>query len=187
MRRQRHLNRIRKPKVHITYEPERGEQRELPFVVGVIGDFSGDPASPLKRFSEREFTAVERDDLDDKMARQMKPGLHLKVKNVPRADGSDMRVELKFRRMQDFEPSRIVEQVPSLRKLLQIRKKLKDLEENIRHSTHFEEDLDAVLRDNTDVTEQKKRGSPGVPESVSPEDGQTDRRRPGVAPPSTEN
>lgn len=186
MRRQRHPNRIRKPKVHITYEPERGEHRELPFVVGVIGDFSGDPASPLNRFSEREFTAVEHDDLDDKMARQMKPGLHLRVKNIARADGSDMRVELKFRRMHDFEPSCIVEQVPSLKKLLEIRKKLKDLEENIRHSTHFEENLGAVLRDYTDVTEQDKRGSPGAPGDVDPEDGQTNRRRPGVAPQSTE-
>ena len=114
MPRQRYSDRIRSPKVHITYESETGPRQELPFVVGVIGDFSGDPAAPLERLSEREFTPVKHDDLDDKMGRQMKPGLRLRVKDALKADGSEMMIELKFRRMEDFEPSGIVRQAASM-------------------------------------------------------------------------
>ena len=184
MPRQRHSDRIRSPKVHITYESEAGPRQELPFVVGVIGDFSGDPAAPLERFSEREFTPVKHDDLDDRMVRQMKPGLRLRVKDALKADGSEMMIELKFRRMEDFEPSGIVRQVPVLERLLQVRNRLNDLEESISRSKDFEKDLAAALRGSPDGAEPEGPGPCGAREASNPEHGQTPRRGPGTARPS---
>src|SRR5215813_1727368 len=104
------LNRVRKPRVHITYdvETEGAEiQRELPFVVGVMGDFSGDPTTPLKALEDRKFAAIDRDNFNDVMA-SMAPGLKLKVDNKLADDGTQMGVDLKFKSMDDFEPAKIV-------------------------------------------------------------------------------
>jgi type VI secretion system protein ImpB len=93
------LNRVRKPRVHITYNVETdGAQveRELPFVVGVMGDFSGDPTQPLRSLADRKFTQIDSDNFNDVMAR-MAPGLNIKVENKLADDGSDMAVALKFK------------------------------------------------------------------------------------------
>ncbi len=90
------LKRVRKPRVHITYEVEtEGAEilRELPFVVGIMGDFSGDPTQPLRPLSERKFIQIDRDNFNDVMAR-MTPGLKLRVENKLADDGSEMAVEL---------------------------------------------------------------------------------------------
>ena len=90
------LNRVRKPRVHISYEVETEGaqiQRELPFVIGVMGDFSGDPTQPLRPLAERKFTQIDRDNFNDVMAR-MAPGLNLKVENTLADDGSQMAVNL---------------------------------------------------------------------------------------------
>src|SRR5882724_3356947 len=111
------LNRVRKPRVHITYDVEtEGAQiaRELPFVVGVMGDFSGDPTTPLRPMSERKFIQIDRDNFNDVLAR-MTPGVKLKVDNKLADDGSQMSVDLKFNSMDDFEPAKIVDQVPALK------------------------------------------------------------------------
>ena len=100
------LNRVRKPRVHITYEVETdGAQivRELPFVVGVMGDFSGDPTQPLRPMTDRKFTQIDRDNFNDVMAR-MAPGLNIKVDNTLADDGSEMALNLKFTSMDDFDP-----------------------------------------------------------------------------------
>src|SRR5205823_5944395 len=107
------LSRVRKPRVHITYEVEtEGAQviKELPFVMGVLGDFSGDPTTPLRPLSERKFIQIDRDNFDDVMAR-VAPGLRMRVENTLAGDGSEFGVELKFNRIDDFEPGRVVEQV----------------------------------------------------------------------------
>ena len=112
------LNRVRKPRVHITYEVETEGaqiQRELPFVVGVMGDFSGDPTTPLKPLADRKFIQIDRDNFNDVMA-NMAPGLKLKVDNKLTDDGSEMAVDLKFNSMDDFEPAAVAEQVPPLRR-----------------------------------------------------------------------
>jgi type VI secretion system protein ImpB len=111
------LARVRKPRVHITYEVEtEGAQieRELPFVVGVMGDFAGDPTEPLKPLAERKFVQIDRDNFNDVMAR-IQPGLNIKVDNTLAGDGSQMAVNLKFRSMEDFEPAKVAEQVPALK------------------------------------------------------------------------
>src|ERR1700712_250376 len=102
------LNRVRKPRVHITYDIEtEGAQvmRELPFVIGVLGDFSGDPTQPLRPIAERKFIQIDRDNFDDVMAR-MTPGLNLKVDNKLAEEGGQMAVGLKFNAIEDFEPAR---------------------------------------------------------------------------------
>ena len=137
------LNRVRKPRVHITYDVEtEGAQieRELPFVVGVMGDFSGDPTEPLKPLKDRKFIQVDRDNFNDVMAR-LTPGLNLKVDNTLQGDGSQMAVSLKFRSMDDFAPAAVVDQVPALKKLLETRNQLRDLMTKIDRS----EDLEKVL------------------------------------------
>src|SRR6201990_1224884 len=103
------LNRVRKPRVHITYEVEtEGAEvlRELPFVVGILGDFSGDPTQPLRPLTERKFIQIDRDNFNEVMAR-MTPCLNLRVANKLADDGSEMAVSLKFNSLDDFEPARV--------------------------------------------------------------------------------
>lgn len=143
------LARVRKPRVHITYQVEtEGAQieRELPFVVGVMGDFAGDPAEPLKPLSERKFVQIDRDNFNDVMAR-IAPGLNIKVDNTLAGDGSQMAVNLKFRSIEDFEPTRVAEQVPALKALLETRAKLRDLMSKVDRSDELEQLLEEVLQD----------------------------------------
>ena len=142
------LNRVRKPRVHITYEVETGGaqvKRELPFVMGVLGDFSGDPTSPLKPMRDRKFVQIDRDNFNDVMARST-PGLQLKVENTLKGDGSEMAVNLEFKSMDDFEPGNVARQVEPLRKLLETRDRLRDLLTKVDRSEDLEELLEKVLQ-----------------------------------------
>ena len=141
------LARVRKPRVHITYEVETegaAIERELPFVVGVMGDFAGDPTEPLKPLAERKFVQIDRDNFNDVMAR-IQPGLNIKVDNTLAADGSQMAVNLKFRSIEDFEPTRVAEQVPALKAMLDTRAKLRDLMSKVDRSEELEGLLEQVL------------------------------------------
>lgn len=145
------LNRVRKPRVHITYDVETegaAIERELPFIVGVMGDFAGDPSEPLKPLAERKFTQIDRDNFNDVMAR-IAPGLNMKVENTLAGDGSEMAVNLKFRNMDDFDPAKVAEQVPALKALMETRAKLRDLMTKVDNSEKLEELLDQVLQDET--------------------------------------
>ena len=147
------LKRVRRPRVHITYEVETEGaqvQRELPFVVGVLGDFSGDPQEPLRPFTDRKFIQVDRDSFNDVMAR-MKPGLNLKVDNKLADDGTQMAVNLKFNAIEDFEPARVAAQVPALKALLETRAKLRDLMSKVDRSDELESLLEQVLKNETEL------------------------------------
>ena len=142
------LNRVRKPRVHITYDVETEGaqiQRELPFVVGVLGDFSGDPTTPLRPMADRKFIQIDRDNFDEVMTR-IGPGLKLKVDNTLAGDGSQVAVDLKFNSIEDFEPGRVVEQVPALKALLETRNKLRDLMSKVDRSEELETLLEQVLK-----------------------------------------
>jgi type VI secretion system protein ImpB len=142
------LDRVRKPRVHITYDVETEGamvQKELPFVVGVIGDFSGDPTEPLKPLKDRKFIQIDRDNFNDVMAR-MTPGVKMKVDNTLADDGSQLSVDLAFKSMQDFEPGRIVQQVEPLRKLMETRNQLRDLLSKADRSEELEGILEKVLQ-----------------------------------------
>lgn len=143
------LKRVRKPRVHITYDVETEgavEVKELPFVMGVMGDFSGDPTEPLKPLRDRKFIQIDRDNFDQVMQR-MSPGLKLRVENTLRDDGSTLPVDLKFESMEDFEPGRIVQQVEPLRRLMETRTKLRDLMTKADSSEQLETLLEQVLQD----------------------------------------
>ena len=160
------LNRVRKPRVHITYDVETegaAIERELPFIVGVMGDFAGDPSEPLKPLSERKFTQIDRDNFNDVMAR-IAPGLNMKVENTLAGDGSEMGVNLKFRHMDDFEPARVAEQVPALKALMETRSKLRDLMSKVDNSEKLEELLDEVLQDDAKLKQLSEQLGLNQPE-----------------------
>jgi len=147
------LKRVRKPRVHITYEVEtEGAEilRELPFVVGIMGDFSGDPTQPLKPLSERKFIQIDRDNFNEVMAR-MTPGLNIRVDNKLADDGSQMAVSLRFDSIEDFEPARVAEQVPALKALLETRNKLRDLMSKVDRSEQLESLLEQILTNENEL------------------------------------
>src|SRR5256885_6233077 len=120
---QKKRDRVRRPGVHITYDVETegaGVPKELPFVVGALGDFSGNPTQPLKPLKDRKFIQIDRDNFNEILSR-MTPGLNMKVENTLKGDGSELPVALKFNSMDDFEPGNVVKQVEPLRKLLETR------------------------------------------------------------------
>jgi type VI secretion system protein ImpB len=158
------LERVRKPRVHIKYEVETEGaviEKELPFVVGVLGDFSGDPTEPQKPFGERKFIQIDRDNFDDVMKR-LTPGLNLRVENTIEGDGKEMAISLKFEKLDDFEPGAIVEQVPALKSLLDARNQLRDLLSKADRSEDLEVLLEKILQNQTDLkklaAELKERG-----------------------------
>ena len=129
---QKKIERVRGPRVQITYDVEVGDsiqQKELPFVVGVMGDFQGKPdpddeAVPLK---ERSFVNIDRDNFT-KVLKGLKPRVAMSVKNtLSEEQDSQLSVELKFQSLEDFEPQKVVEKVPALKELMDTRRRLSEL------------------------------------------------------------
>lgn len=152
---QQKLSRVRAPRVHITYDVEVGgaiEMKELPFVMGVLGDFSGKPDQPLPRVKDRKFIEIDRDNFDQVLA-GMKPRLAYRVDNKLTDDGSKMNVELRFNSMEDFEPDRVVQQVEPLRRLIDARSRLSDLLSKMDGNDKLEEMLQEVIQ-NTGAQQQ---------------------------------
>jgi type VI secretion system protein ImpB len=152
---QHKIDRIRPPRVQITYDVEVGgaiEMKELPFVVGVMGDFSGKPEDALPAVKNRKFVEIDRDNFDQVLS-GMSPRLAYAVDNQLQDDGSKFGVELKFNSMEDFEPDRIVEQVEPLRKLVETRKKLSDLLSKMDGN----EKLESLLEDVMGSAEKQKQ------------------------------
>jgi len=126
---QKKLGRVRPPRVHITYDVEIGdaiEMKELPFVLGVLSDLSGNPDEPLPRLRDRKLIEIDRDNFNDVM-KGMNPRLAFRIDNKLTDDDSRMGVELRFTNIDDFEPVHVVKQVEPLRKLLEIRQQLSGL------------------------------------------------------------
>ncbi|HDY7775032.1 TPA: type VI secretion system contractile sheath small subunit [Vibrio vulnificus] len=145
------LSRVRKPRVHITYDVETegtSLKKELPFVVGVMGDFAGQNTEALKPLKDRRFIQIDRDNFDD-VLKKMSPSVEFKVKNTMVDDGTEFAVNLQFQSMKDFEPASIVRQVDPLRQLMDTRNKLRDLMTKVDRSEELENVLEAVLH-NTD-------------------------------------
>jgi len=149
------LGSVRKPRVHITYEVEtEGAEalKELPFVIGVMGDFSGDPTAPLKPLADRKFAQIDRDNFDQVMA-SMNTGLNLKVENTLAGDKTEMAVHLRFDKMEDFDPVQVARQVPALRALLETREKLRELMSKADRSENLEALLEQVLQNQGDLAQ----------------------------------
>jgi len=138
--------------------------KELPFVVGVLGDFSGNPTEKLKPLKDRKFVQIDRDNINDVMKR-MTPGLNMKVKNTLKGDGSEMAVQLAFSSMEDFEPANVAKQVEPLRKLMETRDKLRDLLTKVDRSEDLENVLEGVLKNTEDLKKMASDLGVQVPES----------------------
>jgi type VI secretion system protein ImpB len=154
---QKKLGRVRPPRVHITYDVETLgaiEKREIPFVVGVLADLSGQPSKPLPKLKDRKFTEIDRDNFDQVMAKQ-EPRITFKVDNKLTAEGGRMGLELKFTKMDDFQPDNIARQVPPLNQLLELRAKLA----NLRSSLYGNDKLESLLQQAITETETARRGS----------------------------
>jgi len=155
------LGRIRPPRVHITYDVETGgaiEKREIPFVVGVLADLSGMPDKPLPKYKDRKFIEIDRDNVDQVMAKQ-EPRIAFKIDNKLKDDNSQLGVELRFKKMADFEPENVVKQVEPLRELLDLRQKLS----NLRSSLYGNDKLETLLQEAIKNTEALQGASPEKP------------------------
>ncbi len=159
---QKRLQKIRPPRVQLTYDVEKGdaiEQKEIPFVVGVLGDFSGKPEEALPRVKDRKFVNVDLDNFDSVME-GMAPRANYRVANRIGDEGGEFAVELKFKGIDDFRPESIVEQVEPLRKLLEARSKLADLRNKLAGNEKLEDLLSDVLN-NTEQLKQLGQGEKG--------------------------
>ncbi len=148
---QHKLDRVRSPRVHITYDVETGgaiEKKELPFVMGVFGDFTGMPEEPLPRLKDRKFVEVNPDNFDSVLA-AMKPHLAFSVENKisDDPDAGQLRVNLHFRSMEDFEPTQVAKQIKPLNELLELRTKLSDLRGSLQGNDKLDDLLQDALRD----------------------------------------
>jgi len=169
---QKKLGRVRPPRVNITYDVEVGnaiEVKELPFAMGVLGDFSGQPTDPLPKLKDRKFVEVTPDNFDTVLA-GMKPHLAFSVENKLSEDANagQLKVDLQFKSLDDFAPDQVATQIKPLRELLDLRRKLSDL----RGSLQGNDKLDEVLQDvitNTDKLAKLEAELKSKPEGGSNE------------------
>lgn len=156
---QHKLDRVRPPRVQITYDVETLgaiQLKELPFVVGILADLSGkrDPDQPLPKVKERKFVEIDRDNFDD-ILNSCTPRLSLRVKNKLADDGSDLSLKLKFEKLDDFRPKGIVDQVPPLLELFKARQRLNDLLAKLDGNDNLERLLQEVAK-STEMIEKLK-------------------------------
>ena len=154
---QHKLDRVRPPRVHVTYDVEVGdaiEMKELPFVMGVLGDFTGQPEQPLPRLRDRKFVEVNPDNFDQ-VLEGMKPHLSFSVENklAEDADAPKLKVDLHFKSMEDFEPENVARQVKPLAELMELRTRLADL----RGSLQGNDKLDELLMEAVSNSEKLEK------------------------------
>jgi type VI secretion system protein ImpB len=170
---QHKLDRVRRPRVQITYDVETGgamEKIELPFVVGVMADLSGQPKEALRPLKERKFTPIDRDNFNAVLEKAT-PRLAMKVQNRLTGDDSKLAVELNFKNMDDFEPTRVAEQIGPLKELLDMRKRLQELMSKMEGNDKLEQLLGDVLN-NTEkaMSLAKQMGIEPAAEAPKPEE-----------------
>jgi type VI secretion system protein ImpB len=168
---QHKLDRVRPPRVHITYDVEIGdaiEMKELPFVVGVMADLSGKPDEPLPRLRDRKFVEIDRDNFNAAL-KGMKPRLAFRVDNKLTNDDTKLGVELRFNSIDDFEPEQVAQQVEPLRKLLEVRRQLSSLLAKTDGNDRLSEQLQQIISD-TELL-QKVRKEAGLIPGQEAEEG----------------
>jgi type VI secretion system protein ImpB len=146
------VGRNRPPRVQITYDVEIGdavEKKELPLVVGLLADLSGQPAQPLPKLKERRFVEIDRDNFDEVLG-NITPRLDLSVPDTMKGDGN-LKIELNFKEFSDFHPEAIVSQVPRLAKLLEARQQLRDLLAKLDGNDELDDLLERVLLNTEDL------------------------------------
>lgn len=156
---QHKIDRVRAPRVQITYDVEVGdaiEMKEIPFVVGVLSDLSGKPDEPLPKLKDRKFVEIDRDNFNNVLA-GMKPRLAFKVDNKITNDDSKIAVELRFKSMDDFHPEQVVQQVAPLKKLVDARQKLSELLNKLDGNDRLDELLQQVVNDSESLQKLGKQ------------------------------
>ncbi|CAM2197049.1 type VI secretion system contractile sheath small subunit [Paraburkholderia sp. A1RI_3L] len=168
---QKWVGRNRPPRVQITYDVEVGdavEKRELPLVVGLLADLSGQPATPLPKFKERRFVEIDRDNFDEIMGK-IAPRLDLSVPDTAKGEGN-LKIELNFRKFEDFHPESIVNQVPRLAKLLEARQQLRDLLAKLDGNDELDSILERIVQNSEALKEvQSQAQSSDAPAAASAE------------------
>lgn len=152
---QKRLQKVRPPRVQMTYDVEKGdaiESKELPFVMGVVGDFGGNSEVEQKRLKDRSFVGIDRDNFDEVM-KGVEPRAAFTVQNTLSDEGGKFGVDLKFKSLDDFRPEAVVEQVDPLRKLLEARTKLSDLRNKLAGNDKLEDILNDVLNSTEKLAE----------------------------------
>ncbi len=157
---QQKLSRVRPPRVQITYDVEIGdaiETKELPFVLGILADLTGQPAEPLAPLKERKFIEVTPDNFDA-VIQNLKPRLAFAAENElsEDPDKGQLRVDLTFESMNDFSPDQVAQRVEPLRQLLELRTKLADLQGSLQGNEKLEDALYAAITD-TDLREKLRK------------------------------
>lgn len=158
---QHKLDRVRPPRVQITYDVEIGnaiEKKELPLVVGILADLSGKPDTPPAKLVERRFVDIDRDNFNEILS-SISPRATLQVDNTISGDDSKLNVELRFNHIEDFDPVNLVKQVVPLRRLFEARQRLRDLLTKLDGN----DDLDQLLQDvvaNTEGLQEIKAARP---------------------------
>jgi type VI secretion system protein ImpB len=170
---QHKLDRVRPPRVHITYDVEVGgaiEMKELPFAVGVLSDLSGKPDEPLPRLKDRKFVEIDRDNFNA-VLKGMKPRLAYRVDNKLTGDDTKLAVELRFNNLDDFEPEQVVKQVDPLRQLLDVRQQLSGLLAKTDGNDRLAERLQEIVS-NTELLQRvgKEAGVGGEAEGSKKEE-----------------
>ncbi|RPI28007.1 MAG: type VI secretion system contractile sheath small subunit [Acidobacteria bacterium] len=163
---QHKLDRVRKPRVQITYDVEIGdaqEVKELPFVVGVLADLSADNKGNLPRVKDRKFVQIDRDNFNQVLA-GVTPQLSFAVPNKLADDGSKLKVNLEFQNLDDFGPEAVAQQVEPLRKILAARRRLTELAIKINSNDQLDELLQKIV---TNTEALKQMSSAGAPEAVA--------------------
>jgi type VI secretion system protein ImpB len=150
--------------VHITYDVEIGdaiELKELPFVMGVLGDFTGQPATAMAKLKDRKFVEVNPDNFDS-VLEGMKPHLAFSVDNKlsDEPDAGQLRVDLNFKSLDDFEPEQVARQVKPLRELLELRQRLSDLRGSLQGNDKLEEMLQKTIGDAEKMAQLAKELKP---------------------------
>ena len=156
---QHKIDRVRAPRVQITYDVEVGdaiEVKELPFVMGVLGDFTGQPVDPLPRLKDRKFVEVNPDNFDA-VLESMKPHLAFSVENKLSEDpeAGNIKVDLNFKSLDDFAPDKVARQVKPLRELLELRDRLSDLRGSMQGNDKLEEALRDAVTDKDKLAKLK--------------------------------
>ena len=159
---QKRLQKVRPPRVQMTYDVEIGdaiENKELPFVMGVVGDFGGNSEVEQKRLKERKFIGIDRDNFDE-VLKGVEPRAAYGVANELSDEGGQMRVDLRFRSLDDFRPEAIVKQVPRLAKLLEVRQQLRDLLGKLDGNDELDDLLNSIVQNSEELQALKGAGAP---------------------------
>jgi len=157
------LDRVRAPRVQITYDVEVGdaiEMKEIPFVVGVLADLSGKPDQPLPKLKERKFIEIDRDNFNN-VLEGMNPRVAYRVDNKLTEDDAQVAVELRFKSMDDFHPERVAEQIGPVRKLVEARKRLSELLNKLDGNDKLDELLQDVISSTDSLEKLSKETGTG--------------------------